>query len=87
MDMERIVLLAGVLLTVFISMFRRRIGGIVGIFLSCGILWWGLSVYGKGGAIGFAGKPLPKGAFVIFVAIFLLYNSFSIWRGDPKNEG
>ena len=85
MDLERVVLLAGVLLTVFVSMFRRRLGGVIGLFLSAGILWWGLAVYGKGGAIGFAGKPLPRGAFLVFVAVFFLYNGFSIWRGDPKD--
>ncbi|MBI5525138.1 MAG: hypothetical protein HY897_02310 [Deltaproteobacteria bacterium] len=87
MDIERVVLLAGVMLVVIISMWRRRAGGILGLLLTGGILWWGLSIYQKGGAIGFAGKPLSKTVFLVFCGVFFLYNCFSIWKGsDEKQE-
>ena len=86
MDFERIVLIAGVLLVVIISQWRRRIGGILGLVMCGGILWWGLKAYDAGGAIGFAGKPLPRSYFFVFVAVFVLLNAFSVWRGDRKDQ-
>jgi hypothetical protein len=86
MDVERVVLLSSVILVVIVAMWRRRLGGILGLLLSCGILWWGLGVYDKGGAIGLAGKPISKTVFLVFVGIFFLYNCFSIWKGGDSPD-
>lgn len=87
MDLERILLLAGVVVVVIVSRWQRRVGGALGLLLCCGIAWWGLDVYSKGGAIGLAGKPLSKTYFLVFVGLFAVYNLFSIWRGDSGKKG
>jgi hypothetical protein len=87
MDLERILLLAGVVVVVVVSRFQRRVGGVLGLLLCGGITWWGLNVYSRGGVIGLAGKPLEKTYFLVFVGLFAAYNLFSVWRGEPEKDG
>ncbi|MFA6032501.1 MAG: hypothetical protein WC889_06350 [Myxococcota bacterium] len=81
MDIERIILLVGVVVVVIIGRFNRKAGGIFGLVFTAAILAWGLSLYQNGGAVGILGKPLSVTGFLVFVGVFFVFNVISIWMG------
>jgi hypothetical protein len=91
MDSMRIAMLVAVVAVVVVSRFNRKIGGIMGVILTAAIAWWGFGIYSGGGHLAMAGAPLSKTWFIVFLAVFFMYNIFSIWigyrAGREKNGG
>jgi hypothetical protein len=64
--MERIIILAGVVIQSMISKSSKVAGAITGFVITSFLFLWGLLAYGSGDAMVFSGIELSQGMFIMF---------------------
>lgn len=72
--MDRMIILAGLLLVIIVGAINRRAGGILGVIFTSGLTYWGLSTIKSGGKLYILKYYLSKETFLIIMGFFLIYN-------------
>lgn len=72
--MDRMIILAGLLLVIIVGAINRRAGGILGVIFTGGFTYWGLSTIKSGGKLYILKYHLNRETFLIIMVFFLIYN-------------
>jgi hypothetical protein len=68
-------IIVAIIIQAVIAKASKVAGAIVGYLITTGILLWGLSLYGSGDEIAFAGIPLSQPVFFVVVLIWYAFDT------------
>jgi hypothetical protein len=82
----RIVIIVGVIISIFASRANKLVGGVIGCLVTTFILIFGLQAYTHSGYITILGIPLSEGLFVLVILIWFGFDIKQIANG-LKEQG